>query len=123
MDIELFEKVENQLIGLYTEVSVLSKKKPDDAINLFKLKIINSVITHANNILGDERPFTDFESFDADAIPSNSDVVVTVSQYINCMEKVRSDNITYYANKWFWVKEGRRTEIRTAPPKKIAPRN
>lgn len=122
MDIELFEKIDTQLLGLYNEVSALSKKKPDDAVNLFKLKIINNVITEANNFLGDERPFTDFDTFDVDAVPSNSDVVLILSQYINCMEKVRSDNITYYSNAWYWVKEKMRTDIRTAPPKKIAPR-
>lgn len=123
MNISHFEKVEAQLQGLYNEITALSKKKPDDAINKFKLKLINQIIIEANNILKKEKPFSDFNYFEEDDLPSNSDVVMILSQYISCMEKIRSDNITHNAGSWYWKVNGERTNIKTAPPKKIAPRS
>ena len=36
----------------------------------------------------------DFEKFQEDDIPFNSDVVLIVSQYIKCLEKYKFDNIS-----------------------------
>ncbi|TKI54818.1 hypothetical protein E8L90_04825 [Brevibacillus antibioticus] len=122
MDISHFEKVEAQLQGLFNEITALSKKKPDDAINKFKLKFVNQIIVEANKILKQEKPFPDFYSFEEDDLPTNSDVVMILSQYISCLEKLRSDNITSNLGSWYWRVKGEQTSIKTAPPKKIAPR-
>ncbi|URJ39957.1 hypothetical protein [Paenibacillus polymyxa] len=120
IDVSAFEKVQAQLQGLFDEVGTLSRKKPDDAINKFKLKIINPILVEANKLLtGDYKPFSDFEQFDEDSLPTNSDTVLILSQYLNCLEKLRADNIKVYVGHWYWVENGNRTEIRTAPPKKI----
>ena len=63
--------------------------------------------------------FDDFSIFNTDLLPSNSDVVFILSQYIGCMEKLRSENIENYGD-WYWVINGKQSEIRTAPPKKIS---
>jgi hypothetical protein len=64
-DVERFEKVEAQLGGLYEEVQALAKKNPDDAINTFKLRYINSVLQAANALLSaKQKPFEDFSHFD-----------------------------------------------------------
>lgn len=39
-----FGKIEAQLQALHDEVGLLSKKKPDDAVNKFKLTLINQVL-------------------------------------------------------------------------------
>ena len=39
-DIDIFEKLSGQLISVYEEISLLSKKNPNDAINKFKLKFL-----------------------------------------------------------------------------------
>lgn len=120
MDISKFEKTNAQLEGIFIEVGALSKKKPDDAINKFKLNFINQIIKEANEILGEENlPFVDFNEFEEEDMPSNSDVVIILSQYLNCLEKLRADNITAYSGRWYWTNNGHRTEIRTAAPKKI----
>ncbi|MGV2967190.1 hypothetical protein [Paenibacillus sp. AGC30] len=120
IDVSTFEKVQAQLQGLFDEIGTLSKKKPDDAINKFKLKIINPILTEANKLLtGDYKPFSDFEQFDEDSLPTNSDTILILSQYLSCLEKIRADNITVYGARWFWMENGNRTDIRTAPPKKI----
>lgn len=121
IDVSFFEKVQAQLQGLFDEIGALSKKKPDDAINQFKLKIINPIMSQANKLLdGDYKPFSDFEQFDDESLPTNSDVLLVLSQYLNCLEKIRADNIVIYGSGWVWTKNGVRTEIRTAPPKKIS---
>lgn len=120
INVNAFEKVQAQLQGLFDEVGTLSKKKPDDAINKFKLKIINPILTEANKLLTEDyKPFSDFEQFDEESLPTNSDTVMILSQYLSCLEKLRADNITVHGAIWFWMENGIRTDIRTAPPKKI----
>lgn len=62
INVSFFEKTQAQLQGLFDEIGTLSKKKPDDAINKFKLKIINPILSQANDLLDKEyKPFSDFE--------------------------------------------------------------
>lgn len=87
-----FGKIEAQLQALHDEVGLLSKKKPDDAVNKFKLTLINQVLTDANEVLTDAyQPFADFSIFNEDDMPTNSDVVLILSQYIKCMRRQRVD--------------------------------
>jgi len=77
----------------------LSKTRQDpteglQAVNAFgvcgwiKLGMINKVIASANDVLGsDYRPFQDFEAFDVDELPSNSDVVFVIAQYLEEIER------------------------------------
>jgi len=120
-DIDKFEKIEAQLKALHEEIELLSKKKPDDGINQFKLKLVNSLLVKANEILGTEyKPFSDFDIFDLNSIPTNSDVVMILAQYLNCMEKFRSDNIeSNDYNVWTWKIKGKSTDIETASPQKL----
>lgn len=126
IDIDEFKKILNQLEGLHEEISNLSKKSYTDALNLFKLKMTNQVIKRANHSLGKTyKPFEDFEQFEENDLPSNSDVTLVLSQYINCMESLREENITskieYTTSgsvaKIYWSWKG--TKIETYPPKNI----
>ena len=79
--IDEFERLQGQLQAFYEEMNTLAKKNPNDAVNKFKLGLVNSVLTKANNFLGkDRRPFGDFDCFDEAAMPSTSDVLVIISQ-------------------------------------------
>lgn len=121
-EIQLFEKLNGQLEGLYDEMSFLSKKSPTDGVNKFKLKFINQVLLDINAFLKEEyKPFSEFTKFEEDDIPTNSDIVLILSQYLNCMEKIRADNIDKdtYANRWYWLVNNKISDIATAPPKKI----
>lgn len=119
-EINEFEKVHIQLESLHSEIGVLSKKSQNDALNKFKLKFVNQALESSNRILGKNyRPFPDFEKFDDDDLPSNSDATMMLGQYLNCMEKLRADNIKYNNGRWLWIADGKETEIRTAPPKKL----
>ena len=115
-DVDFFEKVKAQLDQLYNEVSVLSKSKPDNPLNKFKLIFINEKLGEANTILiGDFKPFKDFELLNVDELPSNSDVVMVLSQYLECLEAWRSANIHKIDYSWYWRIEGKE-DIATEGP-------
>ena len=76
-DVDFFEKVRAQLQQLNNEISALSKSKPDNPINKFKLTFINEKLLESNTILtGEFKPFKDFMLFNVDELPTNSDVVL-----------------------------------------------
>lgn len=115
--IEKFEKLHIQIKDMYNELSILSKKSPDGAMNRFKLKFINQLIKESNQFLGEKyKPFDDFEIFDEDNMPFNSDVVLIVSQYIQCLERFKYDNVKCLSGKWFWNLSNDKEEIKTSRP-------
>ncbi len=127
-EVDLFEKIYAQLESLHYEITVLSKKSPNDALNKFKLKFINRTLEGANKILeGKYKPFPEFGLFEEDDLPSNSDVTMVLSQYLTCMEKLRADNITSTegytggepVKEWYWIIGGKESNIKTSPPKKL----
>lgn len=87
-----YEKIRGQIKALHEEISTLSRKKPDDGINPFKLKFINQVLSEANEILKEEYlPKSDFRTFDEENLPTNSDVVIILSQYLECFHRQSTD--------------------------------
>jgi hypothetical protein len=82
-EVNQFEKVQAQMEGLHNEIGLLSKKSPNDAINKFKLKLINQVSSATNLFLiGNYLPLEGFKTFDEDDLPSNSDATVIFEQYL-----------------------------------------
>ena len=76
-EIEEFEKTIEQLNIIIKDFSDLSKKKPDVALNPFKLGLVNSLLEKLNSIMDDsDKPFTSFTEFSDGEIPTNSDVLV-----------------------------------------------
>ena len=115
--IEKFEKLHIQIKDMYNELSSLSKKSPDGAINKFKLKFINQLIEEANQFLKERyKPFADFEKFEEEDIPFNSDVVMIISQYIKCLERFKYDNVKLLSGNWYWNLSDSKDEVKTARP-------
>lgn len=129
VDVDKFEKLDAQLQGTYDEISLLSKKKPNDAVNKFKLKFVNTLLEQANDFLGKEyRPFSDFELFNEDDVPQNSDVAFILSQYLQCLDKFRVDNVIMRHGQWCWALKAEKGEkgdergfiyIKTFSPKRL----
>ncbi|MEA1946173.1 MAG: hypothetical protein U9N83_02585 [Thermodesulfobacteriota bacterium] len=120
-EVETFLKLQPQLKSAYDEIALLSKKKPTDSLNTFKLKFINSILSRANEILEDKyKPFPDeFTLFNEDDMPNNSDVVFILSHYLTALEKLRCDNITReleFPHNWFWIIDGKISEQETNRP-------
>ena len=129
-DVNIFEKLSGQLISVYEEMSLLSKKSPNDAVNKFKLKFLNKLISDSNNFLTEKyKPYDDFDIFDEDNVPYNSDVVFILSQYLQCFEKLRADNVVKKNGMyWYWELKGAKNDevdengmiyILTVRPKKL----
>ncbi len=121
--IDEFEILQGQLQSFYLEMNALVKKSPNDALNKFKLGLVNSVLQKANTFLGETRkPFGDFGQFDEAAIPTTSDVLVMISQYLSAFEKLRTENIYLDYDTWYWSIDDARggaMQMRTAPPKNL----
>jgi hypothetical protein len=119
-DVERLEKLVGQLQGLYSEIGTLAKKSPNDAVNPFKLKLINRVLAMGNEVLGDKyKPFEEFDQFDPDDAPSTSDVTIVIAQYMEEAERFRSDNVVNDYGIWNYVIGGQASDIRSGPPTKI----
>ena len=117
-DVTSFLKVQTQIAALYNEMKDLSKKSPNNAVNEFKLKLINTLLSEANNVLDEaNKPFGDFATFDVDELPSNSDVVMILSQYLNCLEQFRSENVIQDEYDWVWDTDDD-SRIESEPPSK-----
>ena len=119
-DVEKLEKTIGQLAATHREVSLLSKKSPNDGVNSFKLKLINGVIEAANQILGQAyKPIQGFELFDEDNLPSTSDVVFVVAQYLEEIERYRQDNVVLHEYKRVYVLDGKPSRISEDPKSRV----
>lgn len=118
-EVEKYDRLQPQLVSLLSEMSVLSKPKPDGPINKFKLGHINNLLSDANSLLGEEyKPLRGFSQFEEHALPSNSDVVLVLSQYIEALETWRSANVKNEGYKWVWnTKKG--PILDAEPPRRI----
>lgn len=86
----LFPMVNSDLI----EIRELSKKKQDEPLNKFKVKTINKKLEQVKVILSDEPTSEFLELLDEDTLPSNSDAVLMISQYIQAMEQFKAKYYT-----------------------------
>jgi hypothetical protein len=88
--VQAFAKTKQQLSTFRNEISVISAKKPDSPINMFKLGLINGTLGKANFVLGEEfLPFPGFKTFDEANMPTASDVVLILSHYIDALDAFR----------------------------------
>ncbi len=70
---------------LRNEFRELSSKKPNDQVNPFKLKYVNQSIKEANELLQEGKPYSEFESFREEDLPTNSDVLMMLSLYLDAL--------------------------------------
>ena len=73
------------LTGVYNEMQELSKKKPDTPLNTFKVKSINRILEPSKEMFKKENMYSFLDILDVDDIPTNSDVVLVLSQYMKSM--------------------------------------
>lgn len=93
-EIDAFQKLILQMEKILNDFKDLSKKKPDGAVNTFKLQFVNKLLGEANNILDKTtKPFDDFDKFSEDEVPTNSDVVLILTQYMAGLQNFALNNI------------------------------
>lgn len=96
--VKLYLTINPLLKSAYDEVKEFSKKKQDEELNIKKVKMINRLLEKAKVILKDEPTVEFLELLDEDELPTNSDAVLIMSQFISAMNKFRSDH--YHLNGW-----------------------
>jgi hypothetical protein len=102
--------------AVQTYVRQKERTQPDNPINIFKLKFINEKLEQANVLLvGNFKPFKEFSTFEDTALPSNSDVVMILSQYLNCLEGWRSANVHHDRSVMGWRWNADDADLRAEP--------
>jgi len=94
-----FEMLNELAESIYLEMKEFSKKKPDDALNAFKVKNVNRVLTQLKQFLKDE-PTVDFlDLLDTESLPSNSDAILIIGQFKASMDNYRNKYTSSY-RRW-----------------------
>jgi hypothetical protein len=113
--IESIRSIIANLDGLQIEIDAAVKRKANEPITPFQLKIINEILAKANLLLKKEKPFADFTEFDVDTIPTAADVSMVIRQYVEKFETLRCENIEkLYNGSWVWTDAH---NIVTVPPR------
>lgn len=90
------------LESAYVEMKDFSKKNPDGALNDNKVKRLNRILKDIKDILVDEPTASYLDILDDEMLPSNSDVVLTMSQYRSAMENFRKKYRVYHDFHYHW---------------------
>src|SRR5687767_2551216 len=114
-EINEFERLAALLAGAYAEMQGLAKKNPNDGVNPFKLRLVNSLLISLNRVFGPHlKPVEGFDTFDTDTVPTASDVLFVLSQYVEGLEHVRSQNVAVgLGGRWYWKVDGATSDLRT----------
>lgn len=88
--------------SIYTETKEFSKKKPDDALNAFKVKNINRVLKQIIDFLKTEPTVSFLDLLDDETLPSNSDAILIIGQFKAAMDNFRS-KYTNNFRQWMTV--------------------
>jgi hypothetical protein len=103
-DISQFKMLSELVDAVYIEMKELSKKKPDDLLNKFKVKSVNRVIEKLKVLLMSEPTVEFLDVLDEESLPSNSDSVLIISQHIAALKQFKSKYYFYdsssYENRW-----------------------
>jgi hypothetical protein len=80
-NIEDYSLLKDMLNSQRHEFNLLSKSKPDVQLNPMKIKMVNRVLEPLNEIFKNEPSHEFLDILNEDALPTNSDVVLIISQY------------------------------------------
>ena len=101
-DVMNFIMLYDFLESAYIEMKDFSKKSPDAALNERKVKSLNRILKDIKNILQNEPTASYMDILDEEMLPSNSDVVLTMSQYRSALENYRKKYRRYHDYDNFW---------------------
>ncbi len=103
--VESFEVTMPLVEAMYSEFKDLSKKKPEGAVSKAKIKVVNRLLAKCREVLGAELSIEYLDLLDEDDVPQNSDVVLTLSQYVAAMEAFRSRYHGWDGRNHSWATE------------------
>ena len=90
---EDYKLLKDMLHSQRKEFDLLSKKKADGQLNPIKIKMANRVLEPLKDLFKNEESHVFLDTLNEDEIPTNSDVVLIISQYETAIKEFRS---TYY---------------------------
>ncbi len=86
-EVNQFLMLRELVTGLYEEMKDLTKKSSKETLNEFKIKSLNRVLKPLRELLKDQPTAMFFDLLEGDSLPTNSDVVIVLSQYLSAMKK------------------------------------
>ncbi len=89
-DIKDYSLLKDMLIAQRHEFNLLSNKKSDGQLNKMKIKMVNRVLEPLNELFKNEPSYKFLDILNEDDMPTNSDVVLIISQYEKAMDNFRS---------------------------------
>ena len=110
-DVEKYDELLSKLVSIKKDINALSSKKPNDQLNKFKIKYVNDVLTKVNVLIGEDKPYKDFDVFDEDDLPTNSDTLMIINLYINGMSRFKIHNSTDKSIVFDWTPKEREWDI------------
>ncbi len=104
-NVDEFKLLSEMLKSQKIEFDLLSKKKADGALNKMKIKMTNRVLEPLKSLLTNEESHNFLDILDEENLPTNSDVVLILSQYEAAISKFteryfRQDKGSY-SKRWF----------------------
>lgn len=90
-EVKKFEMLNDLLDSCYDEIRQLSIKKPDEALNEFKINRINRVLGSVKDFLINQPTAEFLELLDKDNVPSNSDAILIIGQFTASMKHFHSE--------------------------------
>lgn len=85
--VEKFTMLSPMLDSVLEEMKEFSKKKQDGVLNPLKVKMINRILEQIKAILSNEPTVEFLDLLDDETLPTNSDVVLILSQYRTVMNQ------------------------------------
>lgn len=111
-DIEDYKLLKSMLHAQKQEFDLLSKKKADGQLNPIKIKMANRVLEPLKELLKHEESHKFLDTLYEDGLPTNSDVVLVISQYETAIDEFKSKYYLKdeyqsrgYSTVWRWMTE------------------
>lgn len=103
-DIEDYSLLKDLLKAQKHEFNILSSKKWSEQLNPFKIKILNRILEPLNELFKNEPTHKFLDTLNEDDLPSNSDVVLIISQYETAITEFKEK---YFIKDkkhrdWYW---------------------
>lgn len=89
-NVEEFEILNPLLNGLFSEVKALSQKKQDGVLNVYKVKMMNKILSRVKQLLVNDPALEFLDLLDESTMPTNSDALFMIVQFKSVMEQFKS---------------------------------
>lgn len=97
---ESHKMLNSELTGLYDEVDKLVRVLPKESITPLQLRIVNSFVRRAKNLLSGDSTIDEIEEFGVDPMPEYRDVVLVLRQIRQGMERFEAGSSFIFSSKF-----------------------